>query len=332
MAQKENIPEASKPALLPAYLVVGEDKMKQQAVLKRLRARLDGEGALDFNHDVFNAETAEAGVGGLVAQACNTVPFASSFRLVEVLNAEKLPKADSEAVVAYLADPNPTTILCVVAEKLAKNTRLYKALAAVGKQAVIDCTPRARRELPRTVRQMAVGHGVAFTDRSANRLIELVGEDTVLLDAEIRKIAVAHVGNQPVSEAEVDALVVRTAVVKPYLMVDALCERNLAKVLSIRKQLDATPYQLLPQCVRRLRELVCAKSLAARGQAAGLGKELGYPDWRVKNHVSWARRFSNAELRAALLGARDTEQAMKSGADPESAFMDWLLSVAAPAK
>ena len=56
---------------------------------------------------------------------------------------------------------------------------------------------------------------------------------------------------------------------------------------------------------------------------------LKMPDWRCKNHAAWARGFTAAELRRAIVSARDTERAMKSGADVQAAFLDWVLSVTA---
>ena len=52
-------------------------------------------------------------------------------RLVHVRNADKLKKTDSEAIISYLKSPCETTVLLLEAEKLAKNTRLYKAIAAI---------------------------------------------------------------------------------------------------------------------------------------------------------------------------------------------------------
>ena len=113
--------------LLPVYLIVGEDALKRDTVMKRLRARLSSMGDLSFNADEFDGETAQ---GGDIVTACNTVPFASPVRLVEVRAADKLKKADAEQLVSYLGSPNGSTVRALVAEKLAKNTRLYKAVAA----------------------------------------------------------------------------------------------------------------------------------------------------------------------------------------------------------
>lgn len=314
-----------KDALLPAYLVVGEDALKRDTVMKRLRARLSALGDLSFNSDEFAGETA---AGESIVSACNTVPFASPVRLVEVRGADKLKKADAEALVAYLSSPSETTVLALVAEKLAKNTRLYKAVSVLGKSAIIDCTPLKRYELPKTVRAMATGHGVTLTEGAAVQLVELVGEDTIHLDNELKKIALAHRGTDAVNEHEIMGLVSRTAEVKPWEFVDAFSSRDTNKcLLYLGRMGSVSSHALLAMCTTRLRELVCAKAMATRGNARGVAAALKMPDWRCKNHAAWARAFSSEDLRNAFASARDTERAMKSGTDPDAAFLDWVLSV-----
>ncbi|RDB59960.1 DNA polymerase III subunit delta [Paraeggerthella hongkongensis] len=319
--KKQNAP------LLPVYLVCGEDALKRDTVMKRLRARLSALGDLSFNSDEFSGETA---TGADIVSACNTVPFASPVRLVEVRAADKLKKADSEELVAYLDSPAETTVLALIAEKLAKNTRLYKAVAKHGKTAVIDCAPLKRFELPKAVRAMAVGHGVTLTEGAAAKLVDLVGEDTVHLDSELKKIALAHRGTDAVNEHEIVAMVSRTAEVKPWEFVDAFAARDARKCLLYLGRMDSvSPHALLAMCTTRLRELVCARALADRGNPRGVAAALKMPDWRVKNHATWARGFTSAQLRAALVAARDAERAMKSGADPDAAFLEWVLGVVA---
>ncbi len=317
--------ERKQKSLLPVYLVVGEDALKRSAVMKRLRARISSLGDLAFNSDEIDGETA---LGADIVAACNTVPFASPVRLVEVRAAGKLKKADAEAVVSYLASPSDATVLALVADKLAKNTRLYKAVAAHGKTAIIDCSPLKRHELPKTVRSLAVGQGVTFTAGAASKLIELVGEDTVRLDSEIKKIALSHQGTDAVSESEVARMVIRTAEVKPWEFVDAFAARDVRTCLLLLPRMKSTsPHALLALCTTRLRELICARALVERGNPRGVAAALKMPDWRVKNHITWARRFSASELRAALGSARDAERSMKSGGDADAAFLDWTISV-----
>lgn len=315
--------------LLPAYLINGEDQLKRETVLKRMHSRLEKLGDLDFNCDTFDGKEA---VGDDIVAACNTMPFGIEKRLVVVHNADAMKKADSEALVDYLKAPAEFTVLMLLANKLAKNTRLYKAAAAVGPKAVIDCAPRKAYEMPAQVRAMAPAHGIAITDAAAKLLVELVGEDTVHLDAELKKIALAHAGAQPVGPDEVAQLVARTSQAKPWDFSGAFSQRNVAECVSVRKKLgDTSPYALIGFCVSSLREMLTYHALAARGQVAAsvLAKQLKMPDWKAKKVVAAARLWKPEELRRALSTARDCERAMKSGADAEGAFLDWAVSTCA---
>ena len=106
--------------------------------------------------------------------------------------------------------------------------------------------------------------------------------------------------------------------------------RDARKCLLLLGRMESvSPHALLAMCTTRLRELVCARALADRGNPRGVAAALKIPDWRCKNHAAWARGFTAAELRRAIVSARDTERAMKSGADAQAAFLDWVLSVTA---
>lgn len=309
--------------MLSAYLIVGEDALKRRTALERLRKRVADSGDMEFNHDEFNGESS---TGDSIVQACNTLPFASDLRLVEVADADKLSKQDAETVVGYLEQPSASTVLALSASKLAKNTRLYKAVAKTGKNAIIDCTPMKRFELIRALRSMAVGHGFTLTDAAAARLVELIGEDTVALDSELKKLALARNGNSAVTDRDVESLVSRTAEAKPWELVDAFAARDVKRCLVLYPLLtSSSPYALVGMLTMRLRELACAKSLADRGEPGNLAPTLKVPAWRVKNHARWAAGFTKQELMRAFSTVRDCEQAMKSGSDPDSALRDWIV-------
>ena len=146
------------------------------------RDRVEKEGDLSFNSDTFNGENA---TGGAIVSACNTLPFASNVRLVLVEACDRLKRDDQDAVIAYLESPCPSTVLCLVASGLAKNTRLYKAVTKVGKNAIIDCAPPKLRELPAKVRAMATSHGAVITESAAVRQFTVIspreGEQSMMI-------------------------------------------------------------------------------------------------------------------------------------------------------
>ena len=318
---------AKQQQLLPVYLALGEDVLKRRTIIDRLRKRVESIGDFEFNHDVFDGQSSS---GSEIAISCNTLPFASSLRLVEVSHVDKLSKMDSDVLVAYLSAPCQSTVLLLSGDKLPKNSRLYKAVAEVGKESIIDCAPMKRYELEKALRSIAVSHGFTMTSAAATKLIDLVGEDTARLDSELRKLALAHRGPDPLSEWELSNLVARTNEAKPWDFVDAFSRRDIASCLSLIPLLgSSTPYSLLAMCTNRLRELCCAQALVARGEPQKLASTLKLPEWRVKNHMTWARNFSSWELKRAFSKARDCERSMKSGSDPQSIFIDWIIEVLA---
>lgn len=309
---------------LPVYLIVGADELKREFVYGRLNERMAKLGDLDFNKDVLE--------GGSLAPdeltaACNTMPFMSEKRLVVIQSAERLKKAAQEAIVSYLESPNDTTVLALIAEKLAKNTRLYKAIAKVDKKAVIDCSPLGARELPQQVQQFAQSKGVSITRPAAEELISLIGESTIHLDGELTKMAIALGRGAVIDLPEVQAYVARVAEPKPWHLSDALAERDATKCAVLLARMSAqSPFGLLTMCVNRIRDLLVAKDLQGQGTGA-LASALGRPDWQVKNYGRWASGFSEAELEAALVGAVACDRAMKTGADQQATFERWVLDV-----
>jgi DNA polymerase-3 subunit delta len=313
--------------LHPAYLIVGEDALKRQTALARLRDRLDADLEGGYNHDRFDAERTDA---ALVVGACNTLPFMGSRRLVELSNVDKLGKADAEMLVSYLGKPNDATILVLEGDKLSKSTKLYKAVAAFGAKCIIDCTPMKKYELERAVRSMSISHGAAITQRAAELLVRYVGNDTVRIDAELEKLALAHEGDDPISESDIKSLVVESATHKYWEFVDAFSRRDIQACLKLYGRLEReTPFSLLAKCTGRVRELICAKSLDQRGEGALLADTLGVSPWRIKNHIAWSRLYGSAELRQILIDAARAEQEMKSSSDADGIFLDWAARACA---
>lgn len=314
--------------LLPAYLIVGADELKRNAAVRRLRSRVPADMA-DFNLDELDGASLEE-PGQLISSA-QTMPFCADFRLVIVNGAGELAKPVSEAVVSYLADPNPQCVLCLVAEKLAKNTRLYKAVAKVGPHSVIDCAPLKRWELPPYVVKLAQKRGLSMDNAAAQELVERVGESTVALDNQIATLAQLVGDAGRITLADVEANVAQIAEVSPWAFADAVCERNAPRAMEMLNLMKAPSLVFLHSVlVGRLRELICAKSLDARGAASGLARELGRQSWQVKNHVRWSRAFGEEELVELLGQAAVCERALKGSQDSEAAFARFVLAMASP--
>lgn len=311
--------------LLPGYLIVGSDELKSSRAVERMRARLGKSGMVEFNLDERDM-TKDPQVDDIVA-SLNTFPMGAEFRLVILTNCDKLPKAMSEPLVEYFANPSPTTVCLVVATTLAKNTRLYKAIKKLGDKAIIDCAPKKTWEMPPQVVKMAAAHGKAMGLPAAEALVARSGENTRMLDNELKKLASMVTGSE-ITLADIERHVMRTAEVKPWEFLNAVAARDLVRSLELLKLQPAkSEVRLWSLLVTRLRELIVAKSLDTRGQGSQLATTLGVQGWQVKNHLSWARRWRMDELLEALSQAIEVELALKGSRDSELALRMWVISM-----
>ena len=280
---------------------------------------------VEFNLDERDM-TKDPQVDDIVA-SLNTFPIGAEFRLVILTNCDKLPKAMSEPLVEYFANPSPTTVCLVVATTLAKNTRLYKAIKKLGDKAIIDCAPKKTWEMPPQVVKMAAAHGKAMGLPAAEALVARSGENTRMLDNELKKLASMVTGSE-ITLADIERHVMRTAEVKPWEFLNAVAARDLVRSLELLKLQPAkSEVRLWSLLVTRLRELIIAKSLDTRGQGSQLATTLGVQGWQVKNHLSWARRWRMDELLEALSQAIEVELALKGSRDSELALRMWVISM-----
>ncbi len=304
---------------------MGSDELKSSRAVERMRARLGKSGMVEFNLDERDM-TKDPQVDDIVA-SLNTFPMGAEFRLVILTNCDKLPKAMSEPLVEYFANPSPTTVCLVVATTLAKNTRLYKAIKKLGDKAIIDCAPKKTWEMPPQVVKMAAAHGKAMGLPAAEALVARSGENTRMLDNELKKLASMVTGSE-ITLADIERHVMRTAEVKPWEFLNAVAARDLVRSLELLKLQPAkSEVRLWSLLVTRLRELIIAKSLDTRGQGSQLATTLGVQGWQVKNHLSWARRWRMDELLEALSQAIEVELALKGSRDSELALRMWVISM-----
>jgi len=158
--------------LKQVYLIYGAEDLLLEQALSRLK-RMVGEVAdLDFNMDAFDGESVNADD---VVAACNTLPFVSERRLVIVKNVDKMARDGQEVLAQYAADPAPTTVLVLVAVKLAKNSRLFKTIDKMG-GASEYAAPR-KSDYPREVQRLVSDRGRTVTREGAETLVQAVGFD-----------------------------------------------------------------------------------------------------------------------------------------------------------
>jgi len=338
----------AKPKLQPINLILSEQDLLRAEALKFLRQRMTEEGVdLDLDSQVLEAESMDV---SSFAAATGILPFMSPQRLVVIQNIDKIKAGDERvaAIIDYCENPNPTTILALTAQRLAKTTKLYKAVAKSGR--VVERKAPEKRDLPQHVILMFAQAGLKASNLDAQTLINLVGDDLASLNSAIKQLAAYKnvAGNQQtdgtsqpageqalisIAQVEITNLIGETSEVKAWELTDALANRKGAQVLEIlgrlrRSEGDGVQFLIVFMSATKVRELLTARALLDRGdgnssalieqlQAQATptkkgGKPRSIQPWLADRLLRQANQFNAEELRNTLKELAEVEYIMKT--------------------
>jgi DNA polymerase-3 subunit delta len=209
--------QAGKPD--PVYLLVGEDEVEKSAMAAEFAALVD-EGLQAFNVERIHAgemttgERLAEGVGSIVA-AARTLPMMSPRRVVVVSQADALlvPKRESEAAARALAEleallnePEPLTVLVLVAGALDRRSRLFKLL--VKQATVVECGAIADlADAERWVRNRAAAAGSHIDAPAARLVAQRAGLDVHRLRGDVDRLMLYTLGRKSITVDDVRELV-----------------------------------------------------------------------------------------------------------------------------
>ncbi len=309
--------------LKPAYLVTGNDVPKVERTLDRLRTRFDP-GSIER----LVAGVRDGASGADVVVACNSGTLLSGDRLVLVTEVDgranewgKLTggwkQADIDAVIEYLAAPAPGTVLCLVAQQLKAASPLGKAVAKTGDVLAWEID---ERKLAKWVGESFAARGVNIGGDACQALVDIVGEDKLVLSREVDKLATWAAG-EPIGVEEVQSLAAPLGEGHAWDLTDALGERDLVKALGVieseyRRSPHPThePGVFANRLSSHVLRLARAKSLLERGaRVPDVAKALGIKEFPAKKLAAQADRFSVDELRDATLRIARLDHALKGG-------------------
>lgn len=325
----ETMASADLSDLRPVYLIHGPEELLLEQAVGRLKKRLSDVADLDFNLDVFDGESAQADE---VIAAANTLPFMSDRRLVILRKADRMSADALGEIADYASNPNPDTTLVLVATKIARNLRVFKAIDALG--GVAEYKAPAKRQYAQTVVGMFAERGKRVGLDAAEVLVRAVGYDLRRLSVEIEKV-ISYTGEEnTLSREQIEQVMSTTAPTSIFDFLDALGSRDCRgamRLLSALLDEGESIHGVHAMCVRHVRNLLSARALLERddeGSAASLvSREVGVREWQARNLVNQARRFMPGELIDALRGAAESETKMKTSRDPRLAFERWVIEV-----
>lgn len=304
--------------LAPLYVFHSEHPVLIERVVTAIRDVAVPPAARGFNYDVVEGKPSASKIVALA----QTLPMMAQRRMIYVRDLAGIPADEAEPLLAYLAKPNPSTVVVAVASKVDKRIKLFAQLSKKGFLHGLE----APRQLAPWVRAEAQALGVKMDPAAITRLVEAVGSDLSRLALAVEQLGLyamepaapggtGKASRRPVTSDDVDDLIADTRERSVFELTDAIGAadrgRALAAVGSLCDQRESA-VGVVVMLARHIRQLSLVHTLrAANTPRNEWGSRLGVPPFIVDKVVAQARSYSPAALSAATRRLAEADRALK---------------------
>lgn len=329
------IKEISGGKVSPVYLFYGTEKFLLREAVNRLEEAVVPQEARDFNLSVLDLR--ETPLEQVLMDA-ETFPVLADRRLVIGKNALFLtasrqtggPEHNVDALVAYLEQPPDYTVLVLVVPegKLDERKNIVKKLK---KQAVmIPCEPLQGMDLVKWLQARAKEFGVSLPPKSAEKMVEYIGNDLQTLHQELEKMSTYTGQGGTIVEQTVELLGSRSLEQDIFTLVNRVVEVKLEEAYRVLHDLlrgGEEPIKILSLLARQFRLMLLAKTLKARGYGQQqIASALKVHPYAAKLAEQQGSRFSEKQLRGILSLLAEEDYRMKSGQVDKVLSLELFLS------
>ncbi|MGI5824100.1 MAG: DNA polymerase III subunit delta [Bacillota bacterium] len=268
--------------IAPAYVFYGAERFLLDSALDYLIEAIAPEGSASFNLDkVDGNNTNLREIVGL----CNMLPFFAEKKLILVENAHWFATAKKNSaaeenddkpdegsqigiddMIAYLANPAPTTCLVFLAgEKVNKTKRLTKAVAKNG--VLAEFLPLSNNDAVRWLDTVLAERRLQMNQEAKKQFLFNCGYSCAFAVRELDKLECYKGDNRRIGTKDIELLTAKNTTANIFQMIDKVAEGNLEKSLGLLHQLLLTEneYTIIPLLAGHFRTVLMAKNLKSRG-------------------------------------------------------------------
>ena len=274
----------------------------------------------DFNDDEFSLNIPDSVKSALAA--ADQLPMMASRRVVKITEVrvsssaakDTLKEDHYDAILAYLSNPSPSSVVIFVADELNGNRRIGKLLR--DKTVSVEFAPLSDIELAAWVKSKLKDFDVKIDDRALRHLISLTGPDARRLTTELEKLATAALPDKSIEIHLIDSLVTNVREISNFDLTHHLVSGDRKRALkTLEKILDdgAEPVMLLGLLNANYRKLLMVKEMIDRGiDRSDVAKVLRMKYNDQESFLAAARRADIQGMKKAIIRLAETDLAIKS--------------------
>lgn len=306
--------DLKKKSYRPIYILAGEDTLRVEGVVNKMRQDALGEANAAFNFHVFQGDQTPI---ARVLQQANSLPMLGGLQMIWVKQGDKcLSDTDSQALFEkYAGRPTQETLLVLSMNKVDKRKKWVKTCTSAGY--VFDFSPPTGDALVQWVMKAARKENLNLGQEEARILCELVGNDLLALKSEIDKLALlSEVQGKPIEPQELSRIIMDQAALEGFEITANLEPGKASEVLKTWFRLaewGKSPYEISPLVLSRIRKAALLSACRESGLADNeIGALTGTNPWSFRYFQTLLNALGPKGVQRALKVSLDCDQKMKS--------------------
>lgn len=313
---------------MSAYLITGDDESLVLTAIGDLVKRLVGNGDRSLMVEDFDGDDFEVRA---VVDAAQTPPFLTDNRVVVARGMGRFNADDVAPLVAYLAEPLPTTELVLVSGGGRMPKALVDALKKAGATTVETAPPSRAKERTGWFDDQIRARGLKLDGHAVSVLAEWLGEDAGRLDGILETLVSTYGTGHTLKAAEVIPFLGDAGGVPPWDLTDSIDSGDTTRALQLLHRMmragERHPLQVMSILHSHYVKLLSLDGVDARDEvqaAAAMGIKPGFPAKKALNQ--YRKLGGGGAARAiALLGQADLD--LRGAKDwPEELVMEVLVA------
>ncbi len=321
---------------MPIYFYWGEDDFAIEKAVSLVRDRVLDPQWTSFNYTSFSSDVSDAEIQGL--NQVMTPPFGSGGRLVWLVNTTLSQHCPEDVLVELQRTlpviPDNSFLLLTSSHKpdeRLRSTKILKKFAEIREFSLIS--PWKTELLLQSVNRAAQTVGVKLTPRSADLLVESVGNDTRLLYNELEKLQIYTQGSNQALDENTVALLVRNVTQNSLQLAVAMRTGDTVKALAILADLLTAcepGLRIVATLIGQFRTWLWVKIMIESGernqQAIAQAADIGNPN-RIYYLQKDVQSLSVQQLISCLPLLLELEVSLKQGASEMSVLQTKVVEI-----
>ena len=318
--------ELKKGIYRPVYFLMGDEPYFIDRISDYIEENAIPEDQRDFNQMVvYGLDTTMQSV----LERARSFPMMGERQLIVVKEAQHLDR-DSDLLAAYLAMPQPKTVL-VFCHKNGTLDKRKKVVADISRVGVLYTSKKVRDDqVASFVSEYVSGKGLSIDPKGCSMMVEFVGPELTRMAGELDKLAVAlPAGTSVITPELIERIVGVSKDYNVFEFRDAIISKNILKsnkiALYYEKNQKNYPIQMVSAVLFQYFANLMLAWYSPDKSEQGIAAQLGLKStWGVRDYITGMKNYSAFDVLHIISELRYTD-ARSKGVESTGNTSDGLL-------